>query len=282
MNKEYTLNNNYHNWIESKKVADSGRNIIHVNNIHSIIKIFGYLKYIERLKNKNVYVRGQSNLWDSLKPSIYRKIKSQDCKIIADSNISRAIDILKNTRGVGKINEFSIEPILQHYGINTTWLDLVDNIWVAVWFAINKRVKNNRNYKYILNNSDYGYLYFISVDSGDMCDGIFSGKFTETIDLRIAAPSYFGRPHAQHSILFRSKDRYRLEDCDYERHVCGVIRFNLKDACKWLGSGDLVSQAYLFPSKIYDDGYKKLLNCDFSVAGASDGVGGIDLYEDAE
>ncbi|WP_420914265.1 FRG domain-containing protein [Comamonas aquatica] len=24
---------------------------------------------------------------------------------------------------------------MQHYGLNTTWIDIVDNIWVALWFA---------------------------------------------------------------------------------------------------------------------------------------------------
>ncbi|GAA0468199.1 hypothetical protein Ade02nite_79030 [Paractinoplanes deccanensis] len=33
------------------------------------------------------------------------------------------------------VPRYAAEPLLQHYGIRTRWLDLVGNIWSALWFA---------------------------------------------------------------------------------------------------------------------------------------------------
>jgi len=43
-----------------------------------------------------------------------------------------------------KLAKCHIEPILQHYGINTRWIDLVDNIWIALWFATHTLYKMDR------------------------------------------------------------------------------------------------------------------------------------------
>jgi len=36
---------------------------------------------------------------------------------------------------LGNTPDYTFEPLLQHYGIRTRWLDLVDNFWTALWFG---------------------------------------------------------------------------------------------------------------------------------------------------
>jgi hypothetical protein len=48
-----------------------------------------------------------------------------------------------------QIKLFSHEPLLQHYGLATTWIDLVDNIWVALWFACHKAHISGKRSQYL-------------------------------------------------------------------------------------------------------------------------------------
>ena len=164
---------------------------------------------------------------------------------------------------------------MQHYGISTTWIDLVDNIWVAIWFSVHRAFAAGDG-RYIHfdrrsadDGSEYGYILLVVVDSGSRSGGLkkgfMIGRNTKTIDLRVAAPSVFLRPHAQHGLLFRPKATRPTvgspaRPLDYSSHVFGIIKFRLCDALRWLGSGDLHSVRALFPPPFHDDGYRILLN----------------------
>jgi hypothetical protein len=90
--------------------------------------------------------------------------------------------------------------------------------------------------------------------------GFFRGDDVFAIDLRVAAPSLYIRPHAQHGLLFRRirTDSYDL--MDLSQFIVGTIRIGLADALAWLGSGELLSAHTLFPPPAYDHGYRALLD----------------------
>jgi hypothetical protein len=90
--------------------------------------------------------------------------------------------------------------------------------------------------------------------------GYYRGKSTETIDLRIAVPSIFLRPHAQHGLLFRLKGKRNLRPIDYSQAIKGIISINLRDALSWLGDAITLSVHGLFPPPLYNHGYKILLD----------------------
>ena len=77
-----------------------------------------------------------------------------------------------------------IEPLLQHYGIQTTWLDLVDNIWIALWFSCYKATSTGRylSFEKRLKRKEgksqrYAYIILISADlSNSKVVGLVFGR----------------------------------------------------------------------------------------------------------
>jgi hypothetical protein len=172
-------------------------------------------------------------------------------------------------------DEQAIEPLLQHYGLSTTWIDIVDNIWVALWFSCHKCMSMNSGTNYwhfekrMLSDTDqYAYILLIATDTVDPnknAPGIFLGKNTELIDLRIATPSIFLRPHSQHGLLFRKKATKSGRTLDYYDQIRDILRIHLKDAAEWLGIGKMLDAHSLFPPPYYDNGYNILLSNNVSI-----------------
>jgi hypothetical protein len=174
--------------------------------------------------------------------------------------------------------DYAREPLLQHYGIKTRWIDIVDNLWTCLMFttlAYAKR-KLDRIYTYVsranvvqthaplsfnneIKDSDltanpnaYSYiLLLLSDQSQEVKDkpGYYAGSEVLTIDLRKAAPSIFLRPHCQHAILMRAKNPHTLEEVDMSRRVNLIIRVERTDVIDWLGAGRLVRRAWIYSGR---------------------------------
>ncbi len=278
------LHSDYGLWTED---LASGIPVYHVSSQHVLIQAAGYLKYVLAKESIcGVFFRGQSKLYPSLEPSLYRRAKTQKQKQKRDLTLQCYLqasqgNILKD------VPEFAQEPLLQHYGIRTRWIDLVDNIWVALWFACHvaratgsigeylhfERRRPNFNLKAV----DYAYILMVRAGTevvNTAKPGLYSDGTTELIDLRIAAPSTFLRPHAQHSLLLRRSKNADHKNMDYAEFVVGVIRIQLRDALDWLGEGGLTSTHALFPPPTYDFGYRQLLK---SAPPGNDVIAGINL-----
>jgi hypothetical protein len=179
------------------------------------------------------------------------------------------------------------EPLLQHYGFKTSWIDLVDNIWVALWFACHRAhaAGQLQQYQHFEQRDPYtddnplAYVLLISTDnkhSHPYVPGLCRGDTTEMIHLRVAAPSIFLRPHAQHGVLFRMRGVVPRRPIDYASEIAGIVRIDLRAALSWLGAGKLTGTHTLFPPAFYDQGYALLLDCGFSgsaVVGAIHHIG---------
>ena len=76
--------------------------------------------------------------------------------------------------------------------------------------------------------------------------GLYVGPNTELIDLRIAAPSVFVRPHAQHGLLMRMKGKSYATPTDYSSQIRGVLEIDLSDALEWFGNSTALSTHIYF------------------------------------
>lgn len=255
------------NIVGSKWVEHNGLKILDVEESHALIMAAGYLKHNSL---EGVYFRGQSKLYYDLRPALYRGIDSVTGKTNREQRLNQKINEYREAcSAFSKFGDYAAEPLLQHYGLKTTWIDLVDNIWVALWFAcyetkltrdghflhFQKRVINNQN--------KYAYIYLVGADltmRRKDKPGYWNGDNTELVDLRVAAPSYFLRPHAQHGLLFRCKgEPGNGRPLDYSGQIRGIVRIPLEKAFDWLGDGHIVGVHSLFPPAYYDNGYKILL-----------------------
>jgi hypothetical protein len=258
-----------------KHVIDtaSGLEVFDASTSHALIQAAGYLKYnLAKTTGQGVFFRGQSCLYKTLSPTLLRGLKAGSsiakrwellngllASIESDGSVLRAVDT--DCR----------EPLLQHYGIRTTWLDVVDNIWIALWFACHsarsfgwpeehlhfeKRIPNPRV------DQEYAYVLLLaSAHSTPVPNkpGRFKDARSETIDLRTAVSSHFVRPHAQHGLLVRRLSKTGLPVCNQLPLHVGTIRVRLEAALDWLGDATTLTTHSLFPPAFYDYGYQELL-----------------------
>jgi len=149
----------YTNGFANVSIADTDKvddKILHVYTKHALIQSIGYLKYkLAHDYKRGMAMRGQRKLYGSLTPSLFHGIKHKSAMVKKRKELEQLLsDIGKEYMDISAKNPRShctryyheylpmapdeLEPLLQHYGIQTTWLDLVDNIWVALWFACHK------------------------------------------------------------------------------------------------------------------------------------------------
>lgn len=254
--------------------------VVSVEDLPVLIKAVGYLKY---MFDGHVYLRGQQRLHSrALLPSALRGIKwttfaslgAQVEKVVASSahwscdhvGHRRTYCHEKATTGSarlvgGGVPRYAVEPLLQHYGMKTRWLDVVDNLWVALWFACHRFVREREFVHVVRETRQHAAsapVYVVAVVMAGKTEEVAPGLNVSTdsgrtIDLRRAAPSYYIRPHAQHGLLVRPRD-------DDPRHITAVaFEISLENALTWLGNSLLLSAFGLYPPPTVDDGYRRLL-----------------------
>mgnify|MGYP005809278761 FL=1 len=258
--------------------------IFEVSDYRALNQLIGYAKFLNT-DYGDVYYRGEVHLHNSLLPSISRKPNPPKFEQALNSAIKKAIDDTKFSR-TAKLTGFKgkenpaliVEALLQHYGYSTHFVDLVDNHWIALWFGLNQfeKIQNLSEYCYYqkrninpielvttkdLEASIYQYMLLVAVDNNaaPVERGIYVGNEIITIDLRSSLPSIFLRPHAQHGLVVRRNIHEPTASFDISSNVVAIIRLRIDNVISWIGSGNLLETANLFPSPAYDYGYEILL-----------------------
>lgn len=273
--------------------------IYEVGTVHALNQVIGHAKFNNQSYG-NVYYRGECTLHPSLKPSLFRKGKNTEK---ATERISQLIQRfvndtymqkeLKIVPGDFETSKCKIEGMLQHYGVPTRFIDVVDNHWIALWMGLNKTEKPkqyNQYYHYTERSiplvelakgdpvSDellFQYVLLIAVpfSNSRTFTGIQSSADYIEVDLRQALPSTFLRPHAQHGLVLRRKVHhptdYGTDAYDMAPAVIGIIKIRIDKVHEWMGNGELLTQNNLFPPPAYDYGFDLLLSRD-------------DLFKDSE
>lgn len=293
--------------LETMTVRGDEIDVLTISSLPALVQAFGYLKY--KYWEGAVFLRGQTELHPSLDPSLYRptaaanQVKKRDVRdeaiaeFIASTSpwacpheLHRLIHCPEKLRQPKKSEiafvsagtpRYAVEPLLQHYGIRTRWLDVVDNLWIALWFACHK-FEFTGHYGHVVRrvprdaDSNDGFTYLLAVVVPGSLREVFPGLHlsegvARVIDLRRAVPSFYLRPHAQHGWLVRPAG----DELQKLRSV--VMRVPLEAALEWLGQSLLLSPFGLFPPASVDLGYSKLLRAD-SVLGVPEMLGSIASY----
>lgn len=254
---------------------ESAQHVFDVLNSHAMIQAAGYMKYnVAAEEGQGVFFRGQPKLYGALSPTLFRNVKTG--KPVNEDSVGKQKKILNNflesiktESKMRKVTPESREALLQHYGVRTTWLDVVDNIWVALWFACHHARTFGQTEEYlhfekrVAENSkkdEYAYILLLaSAYFNSTAPGYYQHNRTETIDLRVAVPSHFIRPHAQHGLLVRKLNSRGHPAKDASPLHVGTIRIKLSLALDWLGTASTLTNHTLFPPAFYDYGYQELL-----------------------
>jgi len=229
----------FQNWksVDGESSYNQSKNVMDIKTLEALTQIIGYVKYKystgEAGKEIRVYFRGQAKHYclggiPSLFPSLFRGIQSNGA---ANKRIQELDEFLqkrdeiflgkgkndKNTKKKDNFPENLRKPVLQQYGMCTDWLDVVDNVWVALWFAShspqtfpkNDCTQSTRKITkfecYQPSSEEYSYVYLIVVENVVYKEvGFFEEKGTcssmEIVDLRMGLPSIYLRPHSQHGL----------------------------------------------------------------------------------
>lgn len=241
---------------------------IHISSLTSLIQTVGYLKFNSP---SPVYFRGQRTVHESglPKPSLYRdnisnvnleeSIKLYYTAVYENDELdpsslrepfitSHNKDLTSQVLSPVGANQRIVEPLLQHYGLPTRWIDLTNSLPYALFFSLaffGKRIKtlpiddgynahsNGTSLSRIFKNvpvalpndpfdlpvPEHVYLYALC----------FGEETTETderaargehrmqggyvMDLREAIPSIYLRPHAQHGLVFSPHSFSEYSEC---------------------------------------------------------------------
>lgn len=252
--------------------SDSGLEVFEAPNPHALVQAAGYLKFtLARDKQKGVFFRGQTKLYGNLSPSLLRGVPNGPRTLY---RLRLLEEFLENVDVAGlalrAVDRSCREAVLQHYGIKTTWIDVVDNIWVALWFACHtaqvvgwpeESLHFERRTPDVRRGEEFAYVLLLqsSITPHPVRPGYYQDNRSETIDLRIAVPSHFVRPHAQHGLLIRRLSNRGNPVSDNRPLHVGTIRVRLASALDWLGTGATLTSHSLFPPAYYDYGYRELL-----------------------
>lgn len=254
--------------------------IVEIHSLEALNQTIGYIKY----KNRNigvVYYRGQCVLHKTMLPSIFHRITSIQARNAAQNKLNIITEKIVADSSL-KIADNSIaEALLQHYGVNTRCIDVVDNHWIALWFgqhthhqiwkkksfctyrkrslSIQLRGEKDDDGSF---SSDENFQYIILLCGSSLYTHAGTSRRPTdivTIDLRTSVPSFYLRPHAQHGMVLKKCGVGGVEDYDLSSRVVGILKLRIDLVSQWLGSGQLLTQQNLFPSPAYDIGYYNLI-----------------------
>lgn len=284
-----------------------GVRVFSVRDAHALVQLIGWMKYTGSVRG-TVLFRGQARFYPTLVPSAFRargKVGAErlswrlneyiselfggPCRCADAQNsfhlcLDRSTNRSRKSPLVLGTSRAVTEPLLQHYGIPTRWVDLVDNVWIALWFACHRQVTVGRHAYHerrsIAEDGAEAKAYIAVVDTGDVSPtalpGLQRGAMgTELVDLRRAVSSVYLRPHAQHGLLLTvgtgtvAERHGRLSSC-----LRAIVELPLSDALEWLGSGLMTSSFVLFPSAVVDEGFRRLLQG----PAPQDALGSFTLY----
>ena len=194
----------------------------------------------------SVYLRGQDRHFGSMRPSLFRSPNdsySTQCLLAAQGDYSKTLAKQSTAKRFQRPN---LPGLLQHYGVRTSWLDVVDNLYVAAWFATHSR---NGDTWISKRSGSCGWLYFISTEGPTSC--------LTVLDLRDKHHHLSTRLHTQHGVsVTRYGNCWSNTALGFEEFVVATVR--LRCGPEWQLRGFMASEKFLFPNASEDNTLKLL------------------------
>jgi hypothetical protein len=180
-----------------------------------------------RWDDASILLRGQKQDHGGMKPALFRPCGQASGKTLlaAEKHLEEAIRRKMAPRK--RFQRSNLAALLQHYGVRTTWLDVVDDLRVAVWFATHD-ISHGAAIRRV---EGTGWIYLL-------CTRSTAGRL-HVVDLRVVHHGLSLRPHMQQGWSIRAQDH------DLSRYVAATIEFPVSS--RWHLDGYLGTAAFLFP-----------------------------------
>jgi FRG domain len=255
--KTLTGHNGFTEEIESYKFE--GAPCVFAHTYRALVRTVGYFKYNAKTQ---ILMRGQTNCHLSMKSSLHRRATPPSDRAVEDF-LSRYRNFLNVDQDAA--TRLSTEPMLQHYGIETRWLDAVDSIPHALFFATHRPVPpapGATEWSYAPSYRKHGFIYLFDTGrqrvvrrSKSILRGYSRGDGLLVADLRELKPSLALRPHAQHGLLIRDTSG----QTDLWNRLVARIAIPADVARRWI-LGKAFEPPTFFPARAWDRVYGHLLS----------------------
>lgn len=204
-----------------------------------VARVVGEAKRDSRCDGR-VFVRGQVENHGAMCPALFRGATSD---VVCLSSAEKEFIAKVGERiNVGRFKAPNTAALLQHYGFRTTWLDVLDNLFVAYWFASHKiSVKPGGLIEIRKSKAPSGWLFLIQPPAA-----------ASVVDLRIEHHPLSARPHVQHGVSITGQ---LGSFADYREWIVATIRTPVVGST----GGALFTGSALFPSATADHTLKLLL-----------------------
>ena len=238
-----------------------------ISDIRVLSSFMGYLKFQQGPNDDYAIVfRGQTKNYPKMLPSLYRGEKERF------SNLEDAIEALnieiKKRFKSSRFKHENLTNLYQHYGIKSSGVDVVDNIFIALWFALMKlKCLDNKNdiYTFMRSRAPFGWVYFFKTEKLKLSHPFPTFPEHYLADLRENHSSLSMRLHCQHGYMilkcFDPKKGGPIDEYSYDRDIIATVQIPNIDS--FLPTGELFSMKYLFPNKKFDNTYKIFLSKKF-------------------
>ena len=205
--------------------------------------------------NTRIFLRGCTEDHETAYPSLFRGLNHDDPRH-EQANRWRAYQyVLHRFQDLDgqRWRRKDLGAVLQHYGIKTPWLDVVRNLYSAIWFATHDLQANGLDGKAQRTQEDYCSISFYRRKAP------LAKRLLQVMDIFAQHSSTHLRPHAQHggSLAMQSDnatEQYRNQDFNRFR----VAQIRIPNSAEWTLSGHMVSTVYMFPSGDLDDSFRRL------------------------
>lgn len=185
---------------------------------------------------RNSYYRGENQIYKSSQPSLFRtldKLTENEKKLyrfVSQMRIAE-LQIFLNRLGIVRFWQANYgtvlyEPLAQHYGLETRWLDITSDLDVALFFATCRYDSINRRWcpltkadTEVNEKTKYGVIFHIPGWRAETVQ-MLSGSGYEYVENEILPIGYqpFMRCHSQHSYGICMKNAFPLqEDSQFEK-----------------------------------------------------------------
>ena len=208
-----------------------------------------------RSSGTTIYLRGTTKFHSTAYPSLFRGLPRIGYMLEQDRRwraYKYVLKSLQNLKG-GRWHRKDLGAVLQHYGIKTPWLDVVRNLYSAVWFATHELGHRGQCRIVQPTYRDCGWISFYRrrVASND--------RLLELNDISAHHSSTHLRPHTQHgaSLAMQSDEDKTPNTLQDFNRFC-IAQVCIPNSEEWKLSGHMVSTEFMFPSNDLDDSFRRL------------------------
>lgn len=184
--------------------------------------------------NTRIFYRGQRRDWE-IRASLYRNCRTRHDVEQVDLWLENALTSISPVFDpIGTKDER--EALAQHYGLRTRFLDVVDNVQSALWFAYDHIEKDDPHY-----DDSVGYVQTIAIPNTD----------ATVIDLR-NKPSEWLRPHIQQGFAIK-RNIPNVENGSLAKYLVATFIISRENLRLW-SNYDHLPHDYFYPSEAVDAG----------------------------